>query len=53
MATGPSSDAAKPELNLILFAHYLQALEFQRKACQIVGVLEGKRRTFRISRSAA
>ena len=31
-----------PELNLILFAHYLQALEFQRKACQIVGVLGGK-----------
>jgi hydrogenase large subunit len=31
-----------PELNLILFAHYLQALEFQRKSCQIVGVLGGK-----------
>ena len=31
-----------PEMNLILFAHYLQALEFQRKACQVVGVLGGK-----------
>ena len=31
-----------PEVNLILFAHYLQALEFQRKSCQIVGILGGK-----------
>lgn len=31
-----------PEMNLILFAHYLQALEFQRKSCQIVGILGGK-----------
>ena len=31
-----------PEVNLILFAHYLQALEFQRKACQVVGILGGK-----------
>jgi hydrogenase large subunit len=31
-----------PEMNLILFAHYLQALEFQRKACQVVGILGGK-----------
>ncbi len=31
-----------PELNLILFAHYLQALEFQRKALQVVGILGGK-----------
>jgi hydrogenase large subunit len=31
-----------PELNLILFAHYLQALEFQRKSCQVVGILGGK-----------
>jgi len=29
-------------VNLILFAHYLQALEFQRKACQVVGILGGK-----------
>jgi hydrogenase large subunit len=29
-------------MNLILFAHYLQALEFQRKACQVVGILGGK-----------
>jgi hydrogenase large subunit len=31
-----------PEMNLIFFAHYLEALEFQRKACQIVGILGGK-----------
>ena len=31
-----------PEMNLILFAHYLQALEFQRKANQVVGILGGK-----------
>ena len=31
-----------PEQNLILFAHYLQALEFQRKSCQVVGILGGK-----------
>jgi hydrogenase large subunit len=31
-----------PELKLILFAHYLQALEFQRKSCQVVGILGGK-----------
>jgi hydrogenase large subunit len=31
-----------PELNLILFSHYLQALEFQRKSCQVVGILGGK-----------
>lgn len=31
-----------PEMNLILFAHYLQALDFQRKACQVVGILGGK-----------
>ena len=31
-----------PEVNLILFAHYLQALEFQRKALQVVGILGGK-----------
>ena len=31
-----------PEMNLILFAHYLQALEFQRRACQVVGILGGK-----------
>jgi len=31
-----------PEINLILFAHYLQALEFQRKANQVVGILGGK-----------
>jgi len=31
-----------PEMNLILFAHYLQALEFQRKSCQVVAILGGK-----------
>jgi hydrogenase large subunit len=32
----------RPELNLILFAHYLQALEFQRKSNQVVAILGGK-----------
>jgi hydrogenase large subunit len=31
-----------PEMNLLLFAHYLQALEFQRKSSQVVGILGGK-----------
>jgi hydrogenase large subunit len=31
-----------PEINLLAFAHYLQALDFQRKATQIVAVLGGK-----------
>jgi hydrogenase large subunit len=31
-----------PELNLLLFSHYLQALEFQRKSCQVVAILGGK-----------
>jgi hydrogenase large subunit len=31
-----------PEVNLILFSHYLQALEFQRKSCQVVAILGGK-----------
>ena len=31
-----------PELNLVATAHYIQALEFQRKANQIVGKLGGK-----------
>jgi len=31
-----------PEVNLILFSHYLQALDFQRKSCQIVAILGGK-----------
>jgi hydrogenase large subunit len=31
-----------PELNLIFFSHYLQALEFQRKSCQVVAILGGK-----------
>ena len=31
-----------PEMNLILLAHYFQALEFQRKSCQVVAILGGK-----------
>jgi hydrogenase large subunit len=32
----------RPEENLLIFSHYLQALEFQRKASQVVAVLGGK-----------
>jgi hydrogenase large subunit len=31
-----------PELNLLAFTHYVQALEYQRKALQVVGILGGK-----------
>jgi hydrogenase large subunit len=31
-----------PEVNLIAFSHYLQALEYQRYALQVVGILGGK-----------
>jgi hydrogenase large subunit len=31
-----------PEVNLLAVAHYLQALEYQRKALQIVAILGGK-----------
>ena len=31
-----------PDVNLIAFTHYLQALEYQRKALQVVGMLGGK-----------
>ncbi|HEX2330322.1 MAG TPA: nickel-dependent hydrogenase large subunit [Candidatus Angelobacter sp.] len=31
-----------PEVNLLAFSHYLQALEYQRKALQVVGILGGK-----------
>jgi hydrogenase large subunit len=31
-----------PEINLIAFSHYLQALEFQRKANQVVAILGSK-----------
>src|SRR5271167_2850373 len=31
-----------PDVNLIAFTHYLQALEYQRKALQVVGILGGK-----------
>jgi hydrogenase large subunit len=31
-----------PEVNLLAFTHYLQALEYQRKSNQIVGMLGGK-----------
>jgi hydrogenase large subunit len=32
----------QPEENLILFSHYLQAFEFQRKSSQVVAMLGGK-----------
>ncbi len=31
-----------PDVNLLAFAHYMQALEYQRKALQIVGILGSK-----------
>ncbi|MGF1508555.1 MAG: nickel-dependent hydrogenase large subunit [Myxococcota bacterium] len=31
-----------PEVSLLAFSHYLQALEYQRKANQVVGMLGGK-----------
>ncbi len=31
-----------PEVNLLAFSHYVQALEYQRKALQVVGILGGK-----------
>ncbi len=31
-----------PEVNLLAFSHYLQALEYQRKATQVVAMLGGK-----------
>jgi len=31
-----------PEVNLLAFTHYVQALEYQRKALQVVGMLGGK-----------
>jgi len=31
-----------PDVNLMAFTHYLQALEYQRKALQVVGILGGK-----------
>ena len=31
-----------PEVNLLAFSHYLQALEYQRKALQVVGILGSK-----------
>src|SRR3954466_15926717 len=31
-----------PEVNLLAFSHYLQALEYQRKATQVVGMLGSK-----------
>ncbi|ABF43240.1 nickel-dependent hydrogenase, large subunit [Candidatus Koribacter versatilis Ellin345] len=31
-----------PEVNLLAFSHYMQALEYQRKALQIVGILGSK-----------
>ena len=31
-----------PEINLLAFSHYIQALEYQRKALQVVGILGSK-----------
>ncbi len=31
-----------PNVNLLAFSHYVQALEYQRKALQIVGMLGSK-----------
>jgi hydrogenase large subunit len=31
-----------PDVNLLAFSHYLQALEYQRKALQVVGILGSK-----------
>ena len=31
-----------PDVNLLAFTHYLQALEYQRKALQVVGILGSK-----------
>ncbi len=31
-----------PDVNLLAFTHYIQALEYQRKALQVVGILGGK-----------
>src|SRR5579872_1524498 len=31
-----------PDVNLLAFSHYVQALEFQRKALQVVGILGSK-----------
>jgi hydrogenase large subunit len=31
-----------PDVNLLAFSHYLQALEYQRKALQVVGILGAK-----------
>jgi hydrogenase large subunit len=42
-----------PEVNLLAVAHYLQALEVQRKANKIVSILGARRRTSRTSPSAA
>ena len=40
---GTSGDAScSPEVNLLAFSHYLQALEYQRKAKQVVGMLGAK-----------
>jgi len=39
---GHPAMALPPEVDLLAFAHYLQALEFQRKATQVVAILGGK-----------
>jgi hydrogenase large subunit len=39
---GHSAMKLPPEVNLLAFSHYVQALEYQRKANQIVGMLGSK-----------
>jgi hydrogenase large subunit len=39
---GHSAMRLSPEVNLLAFSHYLQALEYQRKALQVVGILGSK-----------
>ncbi len=39
---GHSAMKLPPEVSLLALAHYLQALEYQRKANQVVGILGGK-----------
>jgi hypothetical protein len=39
---GTSRDEALADVNLLAFSHYLQALGYQRKALQVVGILGSK-----------
>ena len=39
---GHPAMSLSPEVNLLAFSHYVQALEYQRKALQVVGILGSK-----------